>query len=48
MYTFGIAYWQPLIAIGAGLLILIEPRVLNYVIAMYLIMVGLIGLNVIG
>ncbi|MBC7310921.1 MAG: DUF3096 domain-containing protein, partial [Rhizobium sp.] len=31
---------QPLIALIAGILILIMPRLLNYVIAIYLIIVG--------
>ena len=35
---------QPLIALIAGILILIVPRLLNYVVAMYLIIVGLIDL----
>ncbi|HEY6985178.1 MAG TPA: DUF3096 domain-containing protein [Rhodanobacteraceae bacterium] len=35
---------QPLIALIAGILILIVPRILNYVVAIYLIIVGLIGL----
>jgi len=35
---------QPLIALIAGLLILVMPRLLNYVVALYLIIVGLIGL----
>jgi len=35
---------QPLIALIAGILILIMPRLLNYVVAIYLIIVGLIGL----
>ncbi|GAA0722103.1 DUF3096 domain-containing protein [Dokdonella soli] len=35
---------QPLIALIAGILILIVPRLLNYVVAVYLIVVGLIGL----
>ncbi|HVO02575.1 MAG TPA: DUF3096 domain-containing protein [Candidatus Cybelea sp.] len=35
---------QPLIALIAGILILIVPRILNYVVALYLIVVGLIGL----
>jgi hypothetical protein len=34
----------PLIALIAGILILIMPRLLNYVVAIYLIIVGLIGL----
>ncbi|HEX4779404.1 MAG TPA: DUF3096 domain-containing protein [Usitatibacter sp.] len=35
---------SPLIALIAGILILIMPRLLNYIVAIYLIAVGLIGL----
>lgn len=35
---------QPLIALIAGILILIVPRILNYVVAAYLILIGLAGL----
>ena len=35
---------QPLIALIAGVLILIIPRLLNYIVAIYLIIVGLTGL----
>jgi hypothetical protein len=35
---------QPLIALIAGILILIVPRLLNYVVAIYLIIVGILGL----
>jgi hypothetical protein len=35
---------SPLIALLAGLLILIIPRLLNYIVAIYLILAGLIGL----
>ena len=35
---------QPLIALIAGILILVMPRLLNYVIAIYLIIVGITGL----
>jgi hypothetical protein len=35
---------QPIIALVAGILILIVPRLLNYVVALYLIIVGLVGL----
>lgn len=34
---------SPLIAILAGILILLVPRVLNYIVAIYLILIGLIG-----
>ena len=35
---------QPLIALIAGILILVVPRLLNYVVALYLIIIGLVGL----
>jgi hypothetical protein len=35
---------QPLIALIAGILILIVPRLLNYIVALYLIIIGLAGL----
>ena len=35
---------QPLVALIFGILILIMPRLLNYLIAIYLIVVGLTGL----
>jgi hypothetical protein len=35
---------QPLVALIAGVLILIFPRILNYIVAIYLIIVGLFGL----
>jgi hypothetical protein len=34
----------PIVALIAGILILIFPRILNYVVAIYLIIVGLLGL----
>lgn len=40
---FGFAM-QPMIALIAGILILIMPRLLNYIVAIYLIVVGLLGL----
>ena len=45
--SFNLAYIQPLVAIVAGVLILVVPRLLNYIVAIYLILVGLIGLGVI-
>jgi Protein of unknown function (DUF3096) len=41
----GILVLQPLVAIVAGILILIMPRILNYIVAIYLILAGLIGLS---
>jgi hypothetical protein len=35
---------QPLIAVIAGLLILIIPRLLNYIVALYLIITGVLAL----
>jgi hypothetical protein len=34
----------PIVSILAGLLILIIPRMLNYIVAIYLILAGIIGL----
>ena len=34
----------PLISLIAGVLILVVPRLLNYIVAIYLIIIGLIGL----
>jgi len=34
----------PLVALIAGVLILIIPRLLNYIVAIYLIIIGLLGL----
>ncbi len=34
----------PLISLIAGVVILIMPRLLNYIVALYLIIIGLIGL----
>lgn len=34
----------PLVALIAGVLILVMPRLLNYIVAIYLIVVGLLGL----
>ena len=34
----------PLIALIAGILILVMPRLLNFIVALYLIIVGLLGL----
>lgn len=42
--TITTATLSPLVALIAGLLILIMPRLLNYIVAVYLIIIGLIGL----
>ena len=38
------AYLNPTIALIAGVLILIQPRLLNYIVAIYLIVIGVLGL----
>lgn len=38
------ASWSPVFALVAGLLILMVPRVFHYIVAIYLILIGLIGL----
>jgi threonine/homoserine efflux transporter RhtA len=35
---------EPIVALIAGILILLVPRLLNYVVAIYLIVVGVLGL----
>jgi threonine/homoserine efflux transporter RhtA len=36
---------EPLVALIAGILILAIPRLLNYIVAIYLIIVGVLGLT---
>ena len=36
----------PIIALLAGILILVQPRLLNYIVAIYLIVIGIIGLGI--
>ena len=42
--TISIAHLQPIVALIAGILILIIPRLLNIIVAVYLILIGLLGL----
>jgi hypothetical protein len=44
--TVSIAHLQPLVALIAGVLILLMPRLLNYIVAIYLIIFGILGLNI--
>jgi hypothetical protein len=41
---------QPLVSLIAGIMILMIPRLLNYIVAIYLIVIGILGLakNVVG
>ena len=41
--NFGISA-QPVIALIAGILILLVPRLLSYIVAIYLILFGILGL----
>lgn len=36
--------FSPILALISGILILIFPRLLNYIVAVYLIIVGILGL----
>jgi hypothetical protein len=35
---------QPLVSLVAGILILVMPKLLNYIVAIYLIVIGILGL----
>jgi hypothetical protein len=43
--TITIAQLGPIISIIAGILILLMPRLLNYIVAIFLILHGLLGLG---
>jgi hypothetical protein len=45
--TLTAAHLSPLLSIVFGILILIVPRFLNYLVAIYLILAGLLGLGVV-
>jgi hypothetical protein len=45
--TISLAHLQPLVALIAGVLILLVPRILNYIVAIYLIIIGIIGLGLV-
>ena len=38
----------PIVSLIAGILILIIPRLLNYIVAVYLIIIGVLGLGILG
>src|SRR5436309_10202379 len=42
------AHLSPLLSILFGILILVFPRLLNYLVAIYLILAGLLGIGLIG
>jgi len=41
--TVNIVLLQPVVALIAGILILLVPRLLNYIVAIYLILIGIAG-----
>ena len=43
----GLAHIQPIVALVAGVLILVVPGLLRFIVAAYLIFIGLVGLNII-
>jgi len=43
----GVAHLPAIVALIAGILILVVPRLLNYIVAIYLILVGLLGIGII-
>ena len=45
--TLTVAHLSPLVALIAGIMILIMPRLLNYIVAIVFIAYGLAGLNAI-
>jgi hypothetical protein len=42
-----VAHIQPVVSLVAGILILVMPQLLNYIVAIYLIIVGITGLGLI-
>jgi hypothetical protein len=45
--TLSVGHLSPIISLIAGVLILIMPRLLNFIVAIYLIIIGIIGLGLI-
>lgn len=45
MMAFDLLVFSPWLAIIAGVSILLVPRLLNYIVAIYLILIGIIGLT---
>ena len=44
--TLTLSHLQPIVSLLAGVLILIFPQLLNFIVAIYLILAGLIGLGI--
>ena len=45
MMAFDLLVFSPWLALFAGIAILVVPRLLNYIVAAYLILIGIIGLS---
>jgi hypothetical protein len=45
--TISLGHPEPIVSLLAGILILIMPQLLNYIVAAYLIIIGVIGLGII-
>ena len=45
---FPTVYITPAVSLIAGILILLIPRLLNYIVAIYLIVIGILGLGILG
>ena len=45
--TLNVNHLEPIVAIIAGVLILLVPRILNYIVAIYLIVIGILGLGLV-
>jgi hypothetical protein len=45
MMAFDLLVFSPWLALIAGISILLVPRLLNYIVAVYLILIGIIGLT---
>ncbi len=45
--TLSLTHIQPIVALIAGILILVMPRLLNFIVAIYLIVIGVLGLGLI-
>ena len=44
--TISVAHLSPILSLACGIAILVFPRFLNYFVAIYLILAGLLGLGV--
>ncbi|GAB4363977.1 MAG: hypothetical protein Kow0060_20940 [Methylohalobius crimeensis] len=42
--SINLTHVEPILALVAGILILVMPRALNFIVAIYLILIGILGL----